>query len=76
MNVKETVTYIIKRKDNDLYVTNMPSYNFPAIKYSTEFRDAKEFNGVDKSSIDMTVHKAIKHTHIEQDKYEEVKLDD
>ncbi|WP_436301900.1 DUF2483 family protein, partial [Staphylococcus hominis] len=40
MNVKETVTYIIKRKDNDLYVTNMPSHNFPAIKYSTEFRDA------------------------------------
>ncbi|MCM5673563.1 DUF2483 family protein, partial [Staphylococcus hominis] len=36
----------------------------------------KEFNGVDKSSIDMTVHKAIKHTHIEQDKYEEVELDD
>ena len=46
--MKETVTYIIKRKDNDLYVTNTPSHNFPAIKYSTEFRDAKEFNGVDK----------------------------
>ena len=26
--MKETVTYIIKRKDNDLYVTNTPSHNF------------------------------------------------
>lgn len=69
------MTYIIKRKDNDLYIINIPSHNFPAIKYSTEFRDAKEFNGIDRSSIDMTEHKAIKHMHIEQDIYEEVKYD-
>ncbi|MCE4976585.1 DUF2483 family protein [Staphylococcus hominis] len=74
--MKETVTYIIKRKDNDLYITNTPSHNLPEIKYSTEFRNAKEFNGVDRSSIDMTEHKAIKHTHIEQDIYEEIEYDD
>ena len=73
--MKETVTYIIKLKDNDLYITNIPSHNFPAIKYSTEFRDAKEFNGIDRSSIDMTEHKAIKRTHIEQDIYEEIEYD-
>ncbi|CQD26492.1 DUF2483 family protein [Staphylococcus capitis] len=70
--MKETVTYIIKRKDNDLYITNKPSENFPAIKYSTDMRDAKDFDGLDKTSIDMTQHKAIKKTVTETTKYEEV----
>ncbi|MBX5322543.1 DUF2483 family protein [Staphylococcus caprae] len=70
--MRRTVTYLIKRKDNDLYITNKPSENFPAIKYSTDMRDAKDFDGLDKTSIDMTQHKAIKKTVTETTKYEEV----
>lgn len=75
--MKETVTYLIKRNDvgDDLYITNRPSDNFPEIKYSTNFKDAREFDGVDKTVIDMKIHAAIKHRHIEDDIYEEVEYD-
>ena len=73
--MKETVTYIIKRKDNDLYITNKPSENFPTIKYSTDMRDAKDFDGLEKSVIDMTEHIAIKKTVTETNKYEDVECD-
>ena len=75
---KETVTYIIKRKgidDDDLYITNRPSENVPTIRYSTDKRDAKHFDGLDKTSIDMTKHVAIKKTVTETTKYEEVAYD-
>ena len=54
--MKETVTYLIKLKDApfDLYITNKPSANFPTIKYSTSSGDAKDFDGLDKTVIDMT----------------------
>lgn len=75
--MKETVTYLIKRKDIDdeLYITNRPSENFPDIKYSTNRRDAKDFDGMDNSVIDMTKHKAIKKIVKETTKYEEVEYD-
>lgn len=75
--MKETVTYLIKRKDIDdeLYVTNRPSENFPDIKYSTNRRDAKDFDGMDNAVIDMTKHKAIKKIVKETIEYEEVEYD-
>ena len=76
LQMKETVTYLIKHKTLPIYVTNKPSDNNPEISYSTQFSRAREFNGLDEATIDMTNHIAIKHTHIEDDKYEEVTLDD
>ncbi|MCD9066020.1 DUF2483 domain-containing protein [Staphylococcus pasteuri] len=75
--MKETVTYLIKRKDIDdeLYVTNRPSENFPDIKYSTNRRDAKDFDGMDNTVIDMTKHKAIKKIVKETTEYEEVEYE-
>lgn len=75
--MKETVTYLIKRKDIDdeLYITNRPSENFPDIKYSTNRRDAKDFDGMGNSVIDMTKHKAIKKIVKETTEYEEVEYD-
>ncbi len=75
--MKETVTYLIKRKDIDdeLYVTNRPSENFPDIKYSTNRRDAKDFDGMDNVVIDMTKHKAIKKIVKETIEYEEVEYE-
>ncbi|MDI3233350.1 DUF2483 family protein [Staphylococcus pasteuri] len=75
--MKETVTYLIKRKDIDdeLYITNRPSENFPDIKYSTNRRDAKDFDGMDNSVIDMTKHKAIKKIVKETTEYEEVEYE-
>lgn len=75
INLKETITYLIKRKDTDLFVTNKPSDNNPDINYTTNFSRAREFNGIGDASIDMTNHVAIKHTHIEKDEYKEVELD-
>jgi len=71
------VTYLIKRKDIDdeLYVTNRPSENFPDIKYSTNRRDAKDFDGMDNTVIDMTKHKAIKKIVKETTEYEEVEYE-
>ncbi|NYL03862.1 DUF2483 family protein, partial [Salmonella enterica] len=39
-------------------------------------RRAREFDGLDKASIDMTQHAAIKKVVTETTKYEEVGLDD
>ncbi|RLY77061.1 DUF2483 domain-containing protein, partial [Staphylococcus hominis] len=39
-------------------------------------RRAREFDGLDKTSIDMTQHAAIKKVVTETTKYEEVGLDD
>ena len=76
INLKETITYLIKRKDTDLFVTNKPTDRNGDISYSTNFSRAREFNGIDDASIDMTDHVAMKHTHIEKDEYEEVNIDD
>lgn len=75
--MKETVTYLIKLKgiDEDIYITNRPSENFPDIKYSTNRRDAKDFDGMDNAVIDMTKHKAIKKTVTETTEYEEVEYE-
>ncbi|RGM32424.1 DUF2483 family protein [Staphylococcus warneri] len=75
--MKETVTYLIKLKDvdDDIYITNRPSVNFPDIKYSTNRRDAKDFDGMDNAVIDMTKHTAIKKTVKESTEYEEVEYD-
>lgn len=73
--MKEIVTYLIKRKDYDIYVTNKPTDKNADISYSTNFSRAREFNGIEDASIDMTNHTAIKHTHIEKDEYEEVTYD-
>lgn len=55
-----------------IYVTNKPSESNPEISYSTQFSRAREFNGLDEATIDMSYHMAIKHTHTEEDKYEEI----
>jgi 6-phosphogluconolactonase (cycloisomerase 2 family) len=70
--MKKTITYLIKKKDDALYITNKPSEANDAIKYSTDKRDAREFNGLDNSIIDMTKHIAIKKTVTETIEYEEV----
>ncbi|WP_145454900.1 DUF2483 family protein [Staphylococcus pettenkoferi] len=74
--MKETITYLIKLKNSNLYVTNKPTDRNADISYSTNFSRAREFNGVDDLKIDMINHVAIKHTHIEKDVYEEVNIDD
>lgn len=73
--MKQTVTYLIKRKDENLFVTNRPTEINDTIKYSTDRRDAREFAGVDNTIIDMTKHTAIKKTVTEKTEYEEVKYD-
>ena len=73
--MKQTVTYLIKKKGDDLYITNRPSESNDTIKYSTDRRDAREFNGLDNSIIDMTKHIAIKKTVTETIEYEEVDYD-
>ncbi|PTI37880.1 hypothetical protein BU062_13225 [Staphylococcus succinus] len=70
--MKETVTYLIRHREMPIYVTNKPSDSNPEISYSTQFSRAREFNGLDEASINMSYHMAIKHTHIEEDKYEEI----
>jgi hypothetical protein len=73
--MKQTVTYLIKKKGDDLYITNKPSEANDTIKYSTDRRDAREFNGLDNIIIDMTRHTAIKKTVTETTEYEEVDYD-
>ncbi|AVQ36617.1 DUF2483 family protein [Staphylococcus kloosii] len=73
--MKQTVTYLIKKKDDELYITNKPSESNDTIKYSTDKRDSREFNGLDNSIIDMTKHIAIKKTVTETTEYEEVDYD-
>ncbi|WP_294583002.1 DUF2483 family protein [uncultured Staphylococcus sp.] len=72
---KEIVTYLIKLKGANLYVTNKPTERNEDVSYSTNFNRAREFNGLEDSNIDMSDHIAIKHTHIEKDIYEEVNID-
>ncbi|CAM4074319.1 DUF2483 domain-containing protein [Staphylococcus schweitzeri] len=73
--MKKTVTYLIKRKGEDLYITNRPTEVYDTIKYSTDRRDAREFDGLDKTVIDMSKHKVIKKTVTETIEYEEVEHD-
>ncbi|MBF7022520.1 DUF2483 family protein [Staphylococcus kloosii] len=73
--MKQTVTYLIKKKGDDLNITNKPSEANDTIKYSTDRRDAREFNGLDNIIIDMTRHTAIKKTVTETTEYEEVDYD-
>lgn len=76
MGLKETVTYLIKLKDApyDLYIRNRP--NTPEdTDYTRDKRRAREFDGLDKTSIDMTQHSAIKKVVTETTKYEEVEYE-
>lgn len=72
---KETVTYLIKFKEEYLWVTNKPTSNVPTIKYSTYKGDARAFTGIEDLSIDLTNHSVIKHTHIDIDIEEEIEID-
>ena len=71
--MKETVTYLIKLKNSpfDMYIRNKPSYPEDT-DYTRNKNRARDFNGLDDVSIDMTMHKAIKKTITEKTKYEEV----
>lgn len=73
--MKQTTTYIIKHKMIDIYVTNKPSDNTSEINYSTNFSRAREFNGLDNASIDMSDHIAIMKTVTETTEYKEVHID-
>lgn len=72
---KQTVTYLIKITDTNLYVTNRPTEQNTTIKYSTSLSDAREFNGMEDAAVDMTFHTAIKKTVTETTEYEEVEYD-
>lgn len=72
--MKQTTTYIIKHKMIDIYVTNKPSEQSPHISYSTDFGRAREFDGMENASIDMSDHIAIMKTVTETTEYEEVSL--
>ena len=71
--MKETVTYLIKLKNApfDLYITNKPMVEEDT-SYTRNRNRARDFNGLDDVSIDMTEHIAIKKVVTEQTKYEEV----
>lgn len=73
--MSETVTYLIKRNNSDLYITNKPTETIPTLKYSSDKRDAREFNAMEDLSIDMSIHTAIKKTVTETIEYEEVAYD-
>ena len=62
---KDIITYIIKARTDfdDLYISNKPIDKKSTIKYSNYIGDAREFDGTEKSSIDMTRHKAIKKVY-------------
>ncbi|ANZ33903.1 MULTISPECIES: DUF2483 family protein [Staphylococcus] len=70
--MKSTVTYLIKMKETNLYIINRPTYNNPTVKYSTDKRDAREFNGLEDAEVDMNNHVAIKKVVTETTEYEEV----
>ena len=63
--MKEVITYIIKAKTDfdDLYIYNKPYKKKQKIVYTNEKSDAKEFNGMEDASIDMTKHKGIKRVY-------------
>lgn len=71
--MKETVTYLIKLKNVpfDLYISNKPMTPEDT-SYTRNRSRARDFNGLDDVSIDMTEHTAIKKVVTEQTKYEEV----
>lgn len=71
--MKETVTYLIKLKNApfDLYIMNKPM-TADDTSYTRNRSRARDFNGLDDVSIDMTEHTAIKKVVTEQTKYEEV----
>lgn len=71
--MKETVTYLIKLRNVpfDLYITNKPM-TADDTSYTRNRSRARDFNGLDDVSIDMTEHTAIKKVVTEQTKYEEV----
>ena len=73
--MKQTTTYIIKHKLLDAYITNKPSDNTSEINYSTNFSRAREFNGLDNASIDMSDHIAIMKIVTETTEYKEVHID-
>lgn len=75
--MKETVSYLIKLKETPfpLYISNRPS-NAEDTSYSRDKRRARDFDGLDDISIDMTHHVAIKKTVTETTEYEEVEIDD
>ncbi|MBR9345256.1 DUF2483 family protein [Staphylococcus aureus] len=65
----------MKHKDENLFITNRPTEVNDTVKYSTDMRDAREFDGLDRSDINMDYHKAIKKTVTETIEYEEVEHD-
>ncbi len=71
--MKETITYLIKVRNGpfDLYLTNKPLIPEDA-SYSRNQSRAREFNGLEDASIDMTEHIAIKKVVTETTEYEEV----
>lgn len=73
--MSKVVTYFYKHKDLDIYVTNRPTDANPNIKYSTDKRDARKFDGMENVLIDTTTHDVYKHTHIETDEIERVELE-
>ena len=72
---KETITYLIKFKEEYLWVTNKPTNNVPTIKYSTYKGDARAFTGLEDLSIDLTNHSVIKRVHVDIDIEEEIEID-
>ena len=75
--MKETVTYLIKLKNApyNLYIRNRPDTPEDT-DYTRNTRRAREFDGLEKASIDMTQHTAIKKVVTETTKYEEVEYDE
>lgn len=71
--MKETVTYLIKLKNTpfDLYIMNK-TVTPEDTTYTRNRSRARDFNGLDDVSIDMTEHKAIKKVVTETTEYEEV----
>lgn len=56
----------------DIYVTNKPSEQSSHISYSTDFSRAREFDGMENASINMSDHIAIMKTVTETTEYKEV----
>ena len=74
--MKETVTYLIKVKGGpfDLYLSNKPMTPEDA-SYTRNRSRARDFNGLEDASINMTEHTAIKKVVTEQTKYKEIEYD-
>lgn len=74
--MKQSVTYLIKLRSAPfpLYISNRPN-DAEDTSYSRDKRRAREFDGLDDISIDMTHHVAIKKVETTSVKYEEVEYD-